>query len=105
MPTGEGRGSGIASEIGHWSKVGQFSFLFIESPELNYDQIDNDNDGMTDESRFDGIDNDNDWTASTDDLGADGLANTQDEGENDGLPTRGEPNFDITDWDEVSKFL
>ena len=100
---GVGRGSGIASEIGEWNKVGQFSFLFIESPELNNDQIDNDNDGMIDESRFDGIDNDNDWSALTDDLGADGVANTQDEGENDGIPTLGEPNFDIKDWDEAEQ--
>ena len=100
---GEGRGSGIASEIGHWNKVGQLSFYFLESPELNHDQIDNDDDGMTDESRFDGLDNDNDWSVDTDDVGADGVADTFDEGENDGIPTLGEPNFDITDWDEAEQ--
>jgi len=100
---GIGKGGGIASEIGEWNKVGQLSFHFIESPELNHDQIDNDNDGMIDESRFDGIDNDNDWSLDTDDLGADGVANTQDEGENDSLATLGEPNFDIMDWDEAEQ--
>lgn len=55
---------------------------------------------MIDEQRFDGIDNDNDWNADFDDLGSDGIAETQDIGEGDGIPTTGEPNFDKTDVDE-----
>ncbi|MCD4691537.1 MAG: hypothetical protein K8R79_01375 [Calditrichales bacterium] len=99
----QGRGAGIAEGIGAWNKVGQLSFSFLELPELNHDGIDNDGDGMTDESRFDGIDNDNDWSNVTDDVGADGIAGTSDAGEGDGAPTLGEPNFDITDWDEAEQ--
>ena len=42
---------------------------------------------MIDEQRFDGIDNDGDWNADFDDLGADGIPETFDFGEGDGLPT------------------
>lgn len=70
--------------------------------------------GMIDEGRDDGIDNDNDWSRDLktgmllydengiliDDTGRDGKANTKDEGENDGIPTNGEANFDKTDVDE-----
>jgi hypothetical protein len=73
-----------------------------------------DNTGMIDESRNDGIDNDHDWSRDNktkqyafdengnyiDDVGADGKPNTNDEGEYDGIPTNGEPNFDKTDVDE-----
>jgi len=55
---------------------------------------------MIDEQRFDGIDNDGDWNADFDDLGSDGIPETSDFGEGDGLPTSGEPNFDRTDVDE-----
>lgn len=55
---------------------------------------------MIDEARDDGIDNDNDWSATTDDVGADGVAGTGDRGEGDGVPTAGEPNFDALDVDE-----
>ena len=55
---------------------------------------------MIDEQRFDGIDNDNDWDPDFDDLGSDGISETQDIGEGDGIPTTGEPNFDKTDVDE-----
>lgn len=55
---------------------------------------------MIDENRSDGIDNDGDWDSSYDDLGADGLANTNDLGEGNGFPDAGEPNFDETDPDE-----
>ena len=40
---------------------------------------------MIDEQRFDGIDNDGDWNADFDDLGADGIPETFDFGEGDGL--------------------
>jgi hypothetical protein len=45
-------------------------------------------------------DEDLDWNATTDDVGTDGVANTLDTGESDGVPTEGEPNFDKTDLNE-----
>jgi hypothetical protein len=63
---------------------------------------------MIDESRDDGFDNDNDWDALQDDVGLDGVADTGDPGEGDGLPTSGaftnfpgEPNIDKTDVSET----
>src|SRR5690606_8392072 len=73
------------------------------------DGIDNDGDGMIDESWTDGIDNDGDWDPEVDDVGIDGIPGTGDEGEGDGIPTAGdpfditkpgEPNFEFTDIDE-----
>jgi len=88
---------------------GYFGYKFLESPGQPLDGIDNDNDGMVDESQDNGIDDDGDWDPEKHDVGVDGLANTGDEGENDGLPTAGdpfdprlpgEPNFEWTDLDE-----
>jgi hypothetical protein len=45
-------------------------------------------------------DEDMDWVAELHDVGADGLEETGDEGEGDGKPTFGEPNFDKTDLNE-----
>ena len=45
-------------------------------------------------------DEDMDWTVELSDVGADGVPNTHDTGEGDGIPTEGEPNFDKTDLDE-----
>ncbi len=45
-------------------------------------------------------DEDMDWTVEGHDLGADGLPETGDIGEGDGIPTAGEPNFDGTDLNE-----
>ncbi len=45
-------------------------------------------------------DEDLDWVALSDDVGADGVPNTGDIGEGDGIPTAGEPHFDQTDKDE-----
>ncbi|MDI6765529.1 MAG: hypothetical protein QME52_01695 [Bacteroidota bacterium] len=86
------------------------------------DGIDNDNNGaidefmdegideMIDEARDDGIDNDGDWNPFTDDVGLDGIPDTQDEGEGDGKPTSGaryglpgEPNIDVTDVSETDQ--
>ncbi len=80
---------------------GYFGFSFLQSPGNSNDGIDNDGDGLIDESPWNNIDDDNDWSAESDDLGTDGLPGTGDEGENDGLPTRGEPNFEWTDIDET----
>lgn len=95
---------------------------FLESPGNPNDGIDNDADKLrnaagtlfADESQTDGFDNDGDWDANIHDVGIDGVPNTQDEGESDGLPTAGkkfadgtvnplypgEPNFELTDLDE-----
>ncbi len=45
-------------------------------------------------------DEDMDWIAENHDVGADGLPETGDTGEGDGMPTAGEPNFDRTDLEE-----
>ena len=85
-----------------------FGWAFLESPGNPTDGIDNDGDGMVDESQFDGIVNDGDWLAERDDIGADGLGTyhleytgpDEDGSEGNGIPDVGEPNFEITDNDE-----
>ncbi|MFT5144084.1 MAG: hypothetical protein ACI84D_002716, partial [Thalassolituus oleivorans] len=98
---------------------GYFGYKFLESPGLGNeiignvayegDGIDNDDDGMVDESWTDGIDNDGDWDPERDDVGLDGIPGTGDPGEGDGVPTTGdqfditkpgEPNYEFTDIDE-----
>ena len=89
-------------------KPAYFGWSFLESPGNPNDGIDNDEDGMIDESQFDGIDNDGDWDPEVDDIGADGLAEfhlnytgpDEDGTEGNGIPDLGEPNFEITDNDE-----
>lgn len=107
-------------------RPGYFGYKFLESPGEPYDGIDNDEDGMIDESMQDGIDNDGDWMSFddyngnsiwdededlNDDLGTDGvgpkdanypgpdLNGTQ----GNGIPDHGEPNFDETDLDEADQ--
>ncbi len=80
---------------------GYFGITFLQTPGISNDGLDNDGDGLIDESQWDGIDNDGDWDPEKDDLGTDGLANTNDFGESDGVPTVGEPNFEWKDMDEV----
>jgi hypothetical protein len=107
---------------GGW-KTGYYGYAYLESPGNAENGIDDDEDGMIDERRDDGIDNDNDWVNFLDingngvwdadeneplnnDVGRDGVGpfdlgyNGPDEGEGDGVPTPGEPNFDATDKDE-----
>jgi len=74
------------------------------------ENIDEGIDAMIDEARNDGIDNDGDWDPLTDDVGLDGVADTGDEGEDDGKPTSGapfglpgEPNIDVTDVSETDQ--
>jgi hypothetical protein len=74
------------------------------------ENIDEGIDAMIDEARNDGIDNDGDWNPLTDDVGLDGVADTGDEGENDGKPTSGsrfglpgEPGVDVTDVSETDQ--
>ncbi len=106
----------------YW-KTGMYGYAYLESPGNPWNGIDDDEDGMIDERRDDGIDNDGDWQPYSDlngngkwdreeneplndDLGRDGVGpfdrqyNGPDEGEGDGIPTDGEPNFDKTDKDE-----
>ncbi len=72
--------------------------------------IDDGIDVMIDEARDDGIDNDYDWNPARDDVGFDGVADSGDEGENDGRPTSGaakglpgEPSVDVTDVSETDQ--
>lgn len=104
-------------------KTGYLGYAFLESPGNGENNIDDDEDGLVDERRDDGIDNDGDWLSYADlngngkwdaeeneplndDLGRDGVGPLDeqyfgpDEGEGDGRPTDGEPNFDKTDKDE-----
>ena len=103
--------------------TGYYGYAYLESPGNSFNGIDDDQDGLVDERRDDGIDNDGDWISYSDlngngvwdpeeneplnnDVGRDGVGpfdrqyNGPDEGEGDGLPTAGEPNFDATDKDE-----
>jgi len=85
-----------------------FGWKFLESPGNPFDGIDNDDDGMIDESQWDGIDNDGDWNPLTDDVGTDGIGPADpgyigpdpDGTEGNGQPDDGEPNFEYTDNDE-----
>lgn len=108
-------------------RVGYGAVGFLLSPGNAEDGIDNDGDGMIDESQFDGIDNDGDWRTWEDvngngvfdigidiiwdDVGSDGLG-PDDEGwpgpdpdgtEANGRPDVGEPNFEITDNNEIDQ--
>ncbi|MCP4711663.1 MAG: hypothetical protein GY869_23845, partial [Planctomycetes bacterium] len=109
------------NDFGTWSPTGLQGYAYLESPGIPYDGLDNDDDGMIDERRDNLIDDDEDWMPYTDldnngewdpgeplndDLGQDGVGpfdrqyNGPDEGEADGIPTVGEPDFDKTDVDE-----
>ncbi|MBN1351499.1 hypothetical protein JXJ21_18950 [candidate division KSB1 bacterium] len=97
--------------------IGWVGFKFLETPAVDNDNVDNDNDGMTDESQFNGIDDDGDWQATDeeaatdpndldglgDDVGRDGIPGSGDEGEGDGVPTVGEPDFETEDLDEADQ--
>ncbi len=100
--------------------LGYLGCKFLESPGNPTDGHNNDGDkdvngdAMIDERQDDGKDNDKDWNPITDDVGIDGVKDTGDEGEGDGVPTAGltqadgsphplypgEPNFEYTDKDE-----
>lgn len=117
--------------IGVWNKFrdippGYIGWKFLESPGISDDGIDNDDDGLVDESRdndagmlvFGPIgkygdpkehwsgDEDGDWNPATDDVGRDGAGPLDegypgpDEGESNGRPDQGEPNFGKLDNDE-----
>jgi hypothetical protein len=98
-------------------RLGYMACKFLESPGNPLNGIDDDGDKMIDERQDDGIDNDGDWNVFVDDVGVDGVPGTNDQGEGDGLPTRGvrlpdgsldplspgEPNFELTDLDEADQ--
>ncbi|MGH1366691.1 MAG: hypothetical protein ACRBF0_24235 [Calditrichia bacterium] len=109
------------TDFGPWEPTGYLGYAYLESPGNPFNGFDDDGDGIVDERRDDGIDNDGDWAPFrdlnnngtwesneplNDDLGRDGVGpfdrqyNGPDEGEGDGLPTPGEPDFDRTDVDE-----
>jgi len=85
-----------------------FGWKYLESPGNPLDDLDNDGDGMVDESQDDGIDNDGDWDPYVDDIGGDGVGPNfgeyigpdADGTEGNGVPDAGEPNFEYTDNDE-----
>ncbi|HTO94709.1 MAG TPA: hypothetical protein VMM80_10035 [Bacteroidota bacterium] len=139
----KGHGVGLGTLC---ATTGYVGYAYLETPGKPYDGIDNDRDGIIDESRASGPgqkivgqtaiaayvntssryrmedfvkyngkledrpafksgvwwtgDEDLDWVADYDDVGADGVPNTHDIGEGDGIPTAGEPDFDQTDPDE-----
>ena len=107
---------------GRW-ETGYYGYAYLESPGNATNDIDDDGDGLINETRDNGIDDDGDWVGFLDlngngvwdadeneplnnDVGVDGVGpfdlqyNGPDEGEGDGIPTDGEPNFDKTDIDE-----
>ncbi len=112
----------LATESGSDTWVtGYMGYAYLESPGNSFNGRDDDDDGLVDEKRDDKIDNDGDWEKYTDvnlngswdkgeplnnDVGIDGLGPfdvdyvSPDQGEGDGVPTDGEPNFDRTDKDE-----
>jgi len=121
------------SGVGVWGQFrdippGYIGWKFLESPGISDDLIDNDKDGIVDESRDNlagalitgpcGIygeakqhwsgDEDCDWNAQLDDVGSDGIGPgfdgypgpDKDGSEGNGRPDQGEPNFGRLDNDE-----
>ncbi len=107
---------------GNW-KTGYVGYAYLESPGNWSNQKDDDEDGMIDERRDNGIDENHNWVGFSDlnhngkwdaelneplndDVGHDGIGPLDpgytgpDEGEGNGKPDDGEPNFDRLDKDE-----
>jgi hypothetical protein len=61
----------------HLAPTGYFGFAFLESPGLDSDGKDNDEDGIIDESQYNNIDDDKDWRKWQDDNG-NGVYDTED---------------------------
>ncbi|MDP4176242.1 MAG: hypothetical protein Q8933_19840 [Bacteroidota bacterium] len=72
-----------------WSPTGYCAYAFLESPGNDWNGLDDNHNGLIDESRANGIDDNKNWNKETDDVGLDGLAGTGDFGEGDGKPTSG----------------
>lgn len=62
--------------IAHLPPTGYFGYAFLESPGI-VDGIDNDEDGMVDETQYDKIDNDHDWRGWQD-INVNGVWDTED---------------------------
>lgn len=82
-------------------------YLYLGAKCVNYLTGEGKDNILIDERRDDGIDNDRDWNSGIDDVGLDGVANSHDTGEKDGVPSSGrgttfpgEPHIDKTDIDE-----
>ncbi len=88
---------------GNAYRCGQMGIFMLQTPGNPSDGVDNDADGMVDESPWNGIDDDGDWNPATDDVGRDGLPNTGDPGEGNGVPDPGEPRFEWRDPDEIDQ--
>ncbi|MBL7976820.1 MAG: hypothetical protein JNN12_00665 [Bacteroidetes Order II. Incertae sedis bacterium] len=119
--------------VGKWTQFreiapGHVGWKFLESPSISNDAIDNDGDGLVDESRDNGAgslvvsscgiygqprehwsgDEDCDWNAKIDDKGTDGIGPGEegypgpdpDGTEGNKKPDQGEPNFGRLDKDE-----
>ncbi len=96
--------------IGQSEETMEMRYVYVGNKYINYFSGDGLDNLMLDESRKDGIDNDGDWVPA-DDVGVDGMQDTYDYGEKDGMPTskyqggvaldgRGEPHIDATDITE-----
>lgn len=74
---------------GGWGPTGYVGYAFLESPGNEWNGIDDNGNGLIDESRMNGIDENHNWNPKTDDVGLDGIPGTGDFGEGDGKPTSG----------------
>jgi hypothetical protein len=81
-------------------------YFYLNHKAINYITGNGLDNPLIDESQDDGIDNNGNWDVSLDDIGADGLGPGDenypgpDQGEGDGIPTRGEPHFESFDAGE-----
>lgn len=100
----------IADQLDEYRKIGVFGFGFLESPGIDYNGEDDDEDGMTDESMSDGIDNDGDWEPFADvgilDLpgtAGNGIWDTEDVNLNGGLDAGEDVNLnDKLDYEPIN---
>ncbi len=82
-------------------------YLYVGLKYIDYLTGEGSDNVLIDEKRDDNIDNDGDWDVLNDDVGLDGVPNTGDAGEGDGIPSSGrgtdlpgEPHIDKTDINE-----
>ncbi len=71
----------LAGRASNGLPIGFFGFAFLESPGLAHDGIDNDEDGLIDESQNNGIDDDGDWVA-WEDVNGNGVWDNEDSNHN-----------------------
>jgi len=86
----------------HLPPTGYFGYAFLESPGLPNDGIDNDQDGIVDESQYDKIDNDHDWV-KWQDLNGNGVWDTEDKNYNGKLdPGEDQDGDGLLDYEPVN---